>query len=220
MERINKKDVWISAIIGVCAALVWVPVLTFVAGRPDAPLWFAGGIIGLPIIFIFGLWLGDLLSRWNGLWYRFAKYCAVGFLNTGIDFALFDYLIYATGIQIGGYIALFKGIGFAAGLINSYFWNKYWAFEAKHSTGSRAREFIVFAIVTAIGVGLNVGITALIANLIHPPFGLSQFGWDNAAAVLATVSNLVWNFVGYHYLVFKFAGAEAEQNENPISGVA
>ena len=217
---LNKKDVGIVTIIGIATALVWVPVLTVVAGRPNAPLWFILGTIGVPIVFIFGLLLGKFLSRWKEFWYRFAKYSAVGFLNTGIDFAVFDFLIFATGIQIGGFIALFKGIGFAMGLINSYFWNKYWAFEARNSTGSKVREFVVFSIVTVIGIALNVSITALIANYIHPPFGLSQLAWDNVAAAIATLSNLVWNFVGYHYLVFKFAGRGAEEEESPIAGVA
>jgi putative flippase GtrA len=126
----------------------------------------------------------------------------IGFLNSGIDFAIFNALIAVTHTETGLAITIFKSISFIVALINSYLWNKYWVFRTNHAT-KQNQEFLTYIIVTVIGFVLNVGIVTLLINAIAPPLGLSQLAWDNGAAGIATIANLLSNYLGYHFIVFK-----------------
>ncbi len=195
----RTKNIGISIGIGLLTATVWFTVFN----RLSEPLRSKGWLlfVAVPIIFVFGLYLGKWLSAWKPFFNQFAKFVMVGFLNAGIDFAIFNFFLHYTGIEQGHQIALFKSLSFLAAFINSYFWNKYWVFGAGASQ-NEGKEFASYLFVTLVGFGINVGITSLIANGIAPQFGTTQIGWDNIAAVIATVGNLVWNFTGYHLVVF------------------
>lgn len=200
----SKKDVLISIIIGVLNAIIWVPVINFLKIGFLAPLgaeiWAL--VVIIPVVSVAGIYVaGWLADRWAFL-LPFAKFGMVGFLNTGIDFAVFNYFIFVTGIEVGWPISFFKAAGFALAIVSGYFWNKYWSFQAGDSGGGGA-EFTKYAVISVVGILLNVGSTSLIINLIPPPGGLTQLIWDNIAAVAATIANLVWNFIGYKVIVFK-----------------
>jgi len=38
---------------------------------------------------------------------------------------------------------------------------------------------------------------------IGPRFGIGEKGWANIAAIVATAVSILWNFVGYKFIVFK-----------------
>jgi putative flippase GtrA len=197
----RTKDITTSIVIGLFTALVWLSVLN----RFNETIKNYGWTLFLvvPLIFIFGLYLGKWLSAWKPFFNQFAKFVMVGFLNAGIDFAIFNFLIHYTGIEQGHQLSLFKSISFMVALVNSYLWNKFWVFsDSANKQKDAGKEFVSYLIVTLIGFGLNVGITSLIANSVAPQFGISQLGWDNVAAMIATLANLVWNFSGYRLIVF------------------
>jgi putative flippase GtrA len=196
----RKKDIVISVVLGVLTAFFWIIVVSHLLKGHGALL--AGLFILFPVIFVFGLYVGKWLSRWKPFFEPFSKFVMIGFLNSGIDFAIFNLLIYLTGKASGPDIVLFKSISFIIALINSYAWNKYWVFETRQAS-EQTREFFSYVVVTVIGFVINVGIVALIANTIEPPLGLSQIGWDNIAAAIATIANLLSNYLGYHFIVFK-----------------
>lgn len=61
-------------------------------------------------------------------------------------------------------------------------------------------SFLVFFIVTLIGLGINSGLITVISSHLH----LTHTDLDkNIAAVLATGVSLFWNFTGYKVVVFK-----------------
>jgi putative flippase GtrA len=61
-------------------------------------------------------------------------------------------------------------------------------------------SFIVFFLVTLIGLGINSGLVSVISTHLH----LTNTDLDkNIAAVLATGVSLFWNFTGYKVVVFK-----------------
>lgn len=194
-----KKDIITSIVIGLFTAFVWMTVFIRFEGLMSTYAWLL--FPAFPIIFIFGLYLGKWLSVWKPFFNQFSRFVMVGLLNTGIDFAIFNFLIHYTDIDRGGEISLFKSAAFVAAFINSYFWNKYWVFSAG-DTQNKGKEFTSYLLVTLVGFGLNVGITSVIANAIAPQFGVTQIGWDNLAAAMATLANLVWNFSGYRLIVF------------------
>lgn len=135
---------------------------------------------------------------------QFLKFAAVGALNTGIDFAVLNLLMFSTGIYGGQWLIFFNSISFAAAVVNSYFWNKHWTFKKEgNGTEKAAGEFFQFLLISIVGLLLNSGIVYGIATFVHPLFGLSSALWANFAKVLATGIALIWNFIGYKFIVFK-----------------
>ena len=199
-----KKDIWIISLVGFLTGLLWTGIFirlgTLARFHLGNAIWSL--VVVVPIIFIFGLYLGKWLSHWKPFFDRFAKFVAIGFFNAGVDFGVFNLLIYITKIETGLTLSLFKTISFIFSFTNSYLWNKYWTFNAGQ-TVHRGGEFVRYTFVTIIGALINIGISTLIINLIKPSFGFSQLGWDNMAVVFATIGNLLWNFIGYQLIVFK-----------------
>ncbi len=145
----------------------------------------------------------SLLNKINKkLIIQFSKFIMIGFLNTGIDFAVLNLLMWQTGIYSGKYIILLNAVAFSVAVINSYFWNKFWIFHAKE-TAQTAKEFTKFITITLIGMTINTTIVYSVTTLISPMFGLSVELWANIAKVAATGISLVWNFTGYKLIVFK-----------------
>ncbi len=206
LDKLPRKDIFITILVGIFTALVWISVFlrlgTFenILGFREAA-W--GLIFIVPIVYVFGLYLGEWLSRWWAFFKSFAKYVMVGFLNSGVDFAVFNLLMHATGIDKGPSVSSFKTVSFFVAVTNSYFWNKYWAFEAAGTKTDKGKEFVKFFVVNVIGAFLNVGITSGVIFAISPQFGFSQVAWNNIAAVIATAIALIWNFIGFRLIVFK-----------------
>jgi len=52
-------------------------------------------------------------------------------------------------------------------------------------------------------LAINVTVASLIVNLIQPQFGLSETIWANVGGIIAALVTVVWNFIGYKFVVFK-----------------
>jgi len=131
------------------------------------------------------------------------KYALVGSLNTGIDFAVLNLLLWMTGIYSGKWIILLNAIAFSVAVINSYFWNKFWTFKDKGTDGSKVKEFSQFVSITLIGMILNTAVVYFMTTFTSPIMELSPELWANLAKVFATGISLVWNFLGYKFIIFK-----------------
>ena len=90
---------------------------------------------------------------------RFIRYCIVGAMNTAITLGVI-FLCHSL-LGLGEYLS--NGIGYIAGLINSFLWNRAWVFRAQ---GSRLRQAVRFALGFAICYGLQL---AVVFALCHPP---------------------------------------------------
>jgi len=133
---------------------------------------------------------------------QFSKFILVGGVNTGIDFAVFNALMYFTGIVSGSGLAILNLLSFSVAVVNSYFMNKYWTFQDV----TRDREetkFAQFIAVSLVGAGINSGIVAAFTAVFPPILGLSPQLWANVGKLFATGASLVWNFIGYKLFVFK-----------------
>lgn len=133
---------------------------------------------------------------------QFSKFFVVGILNTGIDFAILNFLMRITNTYEGQSIVIFNTISFVVAVINSYLLNKYWTF-GDSGKAQAPQQFVKFFAVSAVGWGLNTGIVYSVTTLISPIFGLSPALWANFAKAMATSAVLVWNFAGYKLFVFK-----------------
>ena len=131
---------------------------------------------------------------------QFSKFIVIGLMNTAIDFAILNSLMWWTGIYSGASIILLNIVSFSIAVFNSYFWNKYWTFKDLDKV--EAKEFSQFILVTLIGLAINSSIVYGITTLVSPMFGISPELWANLAKVAATGFSLIWNFIGYKFVVF------------------
>jgi putative flippase GtrA len=196
----NKRDYSIAFIIGLASSVLWFFALRDLSLLSEGKLIIASAAI--PFIFLALVAITHKLFQ-GGIFHKATKFLIVGVLNSGIDFFVFNTLITVTGRDAGGSIVLFKSISFLCAMFNSYELNRLWTFSGDAEESRTRREFARFAAITVIGFLVNVGTTALVVGLIHPPVALSQVRWDNVAAVAATALNLVWNFIGYKVFVFR-----------------
>ena len=164
------------------------------------------GIFLFFVAFAFvALYVAKLISRWwGGGSYQFAKFAAVGTLNSFIDVGVFNLetFFYGTSFIGTGLFALFKGISFLFATTNSFLWNKYWTFSASKKTS--AGELGGFYGIAILGWILNVGVATLVKALGPAGMGTDARVWVNIVAPLAGIAaSFVWNFIGYKYFVFK-----------------
>lgn len=134
---------------------------------------------------------------------QISKFVVVGVINTGIDFAVLNALMFSMKIYSGKWLILFNSISFAAAVINSYFLNKYWTFKSQNTEDSKAKEFSQFLIVSIVGISINDAIVYGLATFTSPLFGFSAQIWTNVAKIFATLASMAWNFIGYKFFVFK-----------------
>jgi putative flippase GtrA len=131
--------------------------------------------------------------------YQFAKFAAVGSLNSFIYFGVLNLLIALTGIAKGAPYALFVLLGFLLSTTNSFFWNKFWTFHSgEKATAGQAASFYLIA---AGGALLNTGAASVVVNYINHP-GVSDNLWANFGALIGIGVSFLWNFLGYKYFVF------------------
>lgn len=132
---------------------------------------------------------------------QFIKFVFVGVLNTGIDFGILNLMIYLAGVSTGIYFILFKSVSFAVANINSYILNRSFVFASGEKR--LGREYGQFLSVSLVAIIINVGAASLVVNLIGPQFGLGPKIWANIGAAAGSATGLLWNFIGYKFVVFK-----------------
>ncbi len=61
--------------------------------------------------------------------YQLVRFVGIGFLNTAVDFAVLNFLMFYFDVFKGYAVGGFAAVSFTAAMLHSYFWNKYWAFR-------------------------------------------------------------------------------------------
>ena len=157
--------------------------------------------IVLPIIFLTGTLIGRAFSRLFEVISQIVKFLEIGVLNTFIDLGILNFLVGLSGVTSGLGLAPLNTFSFLCAATNSYYWNKFWTF--KKAGQMAGKEFLQFLVVSIIGWGINTGIVVLGTTFMSPLASLSAGAWINVAKLLATFISMVWNFVGYKFIVFK-----------------
>jgi len=198
---VRLKDYGLVALIGACFALFSVPIFSNIQTRVEFSLPLVLGLmVGASLFAVVALWVASLIAKRIPVILQVAKFSAVGAFNTFLDWGILNILIAAFSIATGAWFSVFKGVSFIVANAGSYFWNKYWTFQSQERAS--AREFGKFFSVSVIGAVLNVGVASAIVAWVHAFGQVNPIQWANVAAVVATVISLVWNFVGYKFLVF------------------
>ena len=199
---VRGKDVFLAGFAGLLIGLLALPILlnlSFVGIFGDSWLALAGFAIGFAILTAAGMLVARSLSKYLPIFLQLAKFIVVGVLNTLVDLGVLNLLIFAVGITLGPAYVVFKSISFIAAVSNSYVWNKYWTFG---SGNKDTKEIAQFFAVSIVGFFLNVGIASAIANFVSIA-GFSPQLMANVGALSGTVLGLIWNFLGYKFIVFK-----------------
>lgn len=208
---------------------------------------------------------------------QFAKFICIGLLNTALDFLLLNLFSQWFDIQPGRGLGMLNLLTFSAATIQSYFWNRAWAFGGDSQTLGKqfwrlvtvgsigfvglvlaivlafvsttevfptpavsvTSSTIVFIILTAsfliaelaawmhfglawqrqaatvtfakflaislVGLAINSGVVALVSAYLADGGTIlsSPEAARNASKILATGLSLVWNFLGYKFIVFR-----------------
>lgn len=196
----RKKDFLLAFISGFFTGLFAIPTLYHV-GIHSIPA-LVSVVVILPFLWIFGVWFGFFLSRRFSFMKQFGKFAAIGFLSAAIDFGVLNLMSILSGVTKGFIVGGVNIPGFTLAVLNGYVWNKKWTFES-HDGEPLFHDFPKFLAVTLGGLLINSSIVILTTTYVSPQFGLSQEAWLNIAKVLANAVGLIWNFVGYKFVVFR-----------------
>ncbi len=197
---LERRDIFLGLIIGFVFGWLLIPIAA------NLEINLRGFAFFLPLIFAvlaaLALFVAWVLAKWVPPLFQFAKFAAVGVLNSGIDFGILNILIMVTGTAAGLSFVVFKAASFTVAVVNSYIWNKFWVFRGAEKK-SIAAEFFTFLGVSLVGLGVNTGTAHVFVNIIGPIGGIAPKTWANIGALAAVVLTLFWNFFGYKLFVFK-----------------
>ena len=108
----------------------------------------------------------------NAILLQFLRFAGIGFLNTAVDFAVFNIIASYSGAYVGISAGIIKACSFVVAMFHSFYWNKYWAFaEDQNQVGisSNIKKFISAAVLGAVVAGLII--TGSGAKLGYQYFG-------------------------------------------------
>ncbi len=207
---LTKKDFWLGILAGTLIGLMFLPVLKTI--KPLLYLQLRLIIIPFFVAVVpLGLLISQAISRKISIIWQLGKFIVTGILNVLVDFGTLTLLtffikkylfiestdiLFSIGTVITFY-SLYKAISFTVANINSYLWNKYWTFEKK---GKKQSEFFQFFVVSIIGFTINVVTASIVFSLPH---SMNNEQWGLVGAAAGSIVGLVWNFLGYKFLVFK-----------------
>lgn len=196
----TKKDFLCILVIGFAVGLLAQPIIGNLVSHLSLALRFAvffGFLVLAPLL----LFIAYLIGKFIPVIYQFAKFAAVGTLNTFIDFGVLNLEIFLFSVSSGILYSVFKGISFLAATTNSFFWNKYWTFNSK--TPANPKETLKFYVVAIVGWVINVSLASFVVNVLSRPISFSPNLWANVGALVGVAGSFLWDFLGYKFIVFK-----------------
>ena len=87
----------------------------------------------------------------SGLIAQFVRFLGIGFINTAVDFAVFNFLTNYFQIFKGPQVGLFATLSFLTAVIHSYFWNRHLVFRKDSAGSNLLADLVQFAILGALG---------------------------------------------------------------------
>lgn len=134
------------------------------------------------------------------------RFAIVGGANTALDFIILFALTFA---GVDKFVANYISTG--ASLIFSFFVNK--SFTFKHKTGNAKKQFILFLVITLIGLWVIQPIVIWISSAALAPYITNEAISLFIAKLIATVASLIWNYVLYSRIVFKKVPVEETEEK-------
>lgn len=200
--KFSKKDLFFSLVTGITTGIIAWRILIFLEAAPPLQIQWSYLVVIVPILWIFGVNLGYFLGRWLSFFNQFGKFAAIGFTNAAVDFGILNFLIALTGIAGGVGYVIFRAAAAFLATLHSYFWNKYWVFQAA-DTQNVGKEFAGFFGAAVVSSLFNIVIASSIVNFIDPIGGMSKEVWANVGAICGSAAALILNFILLRQKVFK-----------------
>lgn len=207
----KKIDYAIAGLIGFFAGIFVIPVLYNIGMRDPFILLLLPWAVA--ICALMGMFIAGFLGRMFPFFLQFARFGVVGTLNTAIDFGVLNIISLVTGVTGGLVIGGVNIPGVTLALANAYFFNKLWVFGHQDGKGI-LHDLPKFLLVSGTSIIINSGIVILATS--YPAVSFNAQTWLNVAKVFATVFSLVWNFLGYKFIVFR-SSESAEISRSPIA---
>lgn len=129
---------------------------------------------------------------------QLTRFAITGFINTLVDFGVFNLLLILSGTQNPALIALINSLAISMSIAVSYILNKRWTFPPTNRNGQLTR----FIVVSLTGIVINSGIILMLAGLYQPAH-ISSVVFLNTAKILAAFISSAWNFLAYRSWVFR-----------------
>lgn len=149
----------------------------------------------------------SLIAKFVKVAYQFGKFAAVGASNTFLDLGLLNLAIIFIDLPAGStkLVAVATTTALLS-TVNSYFWNKFWTFEAGKREEKQIWEVVKFYAVTGAAAIVNGTITSIVAKqIIGDADALSGNIAATAGKIVGILSAFLINFLGYKFIVFKKA---------------
>jgi putative flippase GtrA len=193
----KKKDLNFSLISGLLIGILSSIVFRF--GLNLNSYWLLW-IITISFLSVLGAFIASIIGRKIPVIWQFAKFILSGSLSALVDLSILNLLMFLTGFSSGIFFIIFKGLSFLFAVTNSYFWNKTWTFEKKEGSTEEASKFFL---ISSIGFIINISTAFIVVNIIGPKFGINLVQWANIGSITAILVAMLWNFIGFKFLVFK-----------------
>jgi putative flippase GtrA len=155
----------------------------------------------VPIVVAVGLRIALLLPLPHTIKHQFMRYGVVGVLNTLLNLALFNTLLFMSGVVSGPLIPVFSAVTSAIVITVAFVINKFFVFDA-HDTLRSRKEYILFFALTGAVALLNVLVITLLINVVGAPAGIDPKLWANIALLLTVPISVLGNFSSYKFIVF------------------
>ncbi len=125
---------------------------------------------------------------------QFVTFSLVGVANTAVHYCVFLLLLHGFGVPA----LIASGIGYCAGVGNSYVLNRMFTF--RHTGAASGGQFARFALINGVSLGINLGVMKLLltGTSLRPEL----------AQIVAIGASLLANFAGSRWWVFRGQGGQ------------
>lgn len=221
MSGIKKSDFILALAIGEISAVMMLYITNNLSEENQIFAVFAP--YAFYLLFIFPIFCalvvagGALFNKFLSSSHKFSKFLLVGGMNFLLDMTILNFLVFSTGIASGATQSGFKGLSFLIAVMSSFALNKYWTFNKKESDNIK-KEAVGFFAVSLVGLGINLGVDYFFVNAVSPFGSMPTRAWAQFSAMLASVAGLLWNFVGYKFMVFDSKIDNGQKREELLPG--
>jgi putative flippase GtrA len=132
-----------------------------------------------------------LFGATGSLLHQFSRYVVVGGLAFLVDFGS----LYGLTEFAGLHYLISAAVAFLFGLVVNYCLSLLWVFDRRTMKSSATVEFLVFAVIGIVGLGLNEGIIWFVREKIG-------FHYMVAKVISAGIV-LIWNFGARKFVLFR-----------------
>lgn len=136
---------------------------------------------------------------------RFIRFAIVGIIGAVVDFGIFNLLLVIFPIEA----VWASAISFVAAVLSNFYWNRVWTYPDARMK-SLARQLFQFTIVSVFGLGIRVGLFALLedflielsARLLPAEVLSPQFAGHNMTLAFAILVVMLWNFFANRFWTY------------------